>query len=296
MVLIRKRDIGGQSYYYLEHSLREGTNVFKKEKYLGKEIPKDIEKIKKVFIFEIYKEKWFIDFENIKKNYSQEQKIMPPSSKAKEKQTFAIKFTYNTQKIEGSTLSLKDTSNLIERGITPSEKPINDVIEAKEHNKIFYEMLNYKKDLSLQIILYWHKKLFEKTKADVDGKIRTHQVGISLSKYTPPMPVELDFLIKDFFDWYKRNVNKLNPVELAALVHLKWVTIHPFGDGNGRISRLMMNFILHKHNYPMLDIPYVKRNSYYTSLERSQIKKNNSPFLNWFFKRYIKDNKNYLKK
>ena len=88
-----------------------------------------------------------------------------------------------------------------------------------------------------------------------------------------------------------RQKDKLNPIELAALVHLKFVSIHPFGDGNGRISRLMMNFVLHKHNYPMLDIPYTKRNSYYTSLERSQIKRDNSPFLNWFFKRYIKENK-----
>lgn len=291
MVNIREKKTGEQTYYYLEHSVREGDKVIKKEKYLGKEIPKDIDKIMKEFIIELYKEKWFSDFEQIKKRYTQEQKIMPPSSRAKQKMTFAVKFTYNTQKIEGSTLSLKDTANLLERGITPNEKPINDVTEAEEHNKVFYEMLEYKKDLSLQIVLYWHKKLFEKTKPDAAGKIRNHQVGISLSKYTPPMPSELDFLIKDFFDWYRRNKDKLNPVELSAIVHLKWVTIHPFGDGNGRISRLMMNFVLHKHGYPMLDIPYTKRNSYYTALERSQVKKDDSPFLHWFFKRYLKDYK-----
>ena len=291
MVTIREKKTGEQTYYYLEHSVREGNKVIKKEKYLGKEIPKDIDKIKRQFVIELYKEKWFSDFEQIKKRYLQEQKITPPSSRAKQRETFAVKFTYNTQKIEGSTLSLKDTSNLLERGITPNEKPINDVIEAEEHNRVFHEMLSYKKDLSLQIVLYWHKKLFEKTKQDAAGRIRTYQVGISLSKYVPPMPAELYFLIKDFFDWYNKSKDKLNPVELAALVHLKWVTIHPFGDGNGRISRLMMNFVLHKHGYPMLDIPYTKRNSYYTSLERSQLKRDDSPFLNWFFKRYIQDYK-----
>ena len=71
--------------------------------------------------------------------------------------------------------------------------------------------------------------------------------------------------------------------------------IHPFGDGNGRISRLMMNFVLQKHNYPMLDIPYEKRNSYYTALERSQIKRDNAPFLNWFFRRYLKEYGKLLK-
>src|SRR3989338_4766679 len=295
MVNIREKKTGEQTYYYLEHSLREGSKIVKKEKYLGKEIPKDIEKIKRAFIIELYKEKWFNDFEKIKSNYSKEQKIMSPSSRAKQKQTFSVKFTYSTQKIEGSSLSLKDTSNLIERGITPSEKPINDVVEAEEHNKVFYEMLSHQKGLSLQVVLYWHKRLFGKTKPDVAGMIRNNQVGISFSKYTPPMPSELDFLIKEFFDWYNKSKSKLNSVELAALVHLKWVTIHPFSDGNGRISRLMMNFVLHKHRYPMLDIPYTKRNSYYTALERSQIKKDDSPFLNWFFKRYIKDCESYPK-
>ena len=131
MVNIREKKIGETKYYYLEHSIREGSKVLKKEKYLGKEIPKDIDKIKKEFILDLYKGKWFSDFEKIKKNYSHEQKIMPPSARIKQKQTFAVKFTYNTQKIEGSKLTLKETSNLLERGITPNEKPINDVTEAE---------------------------------------------------------------------------------------------------------------------------------------------------------------------
>ena len=126
-------------------------------------------------------------------------------------------------------------------------------------------------------------------------KIRNHQVAISRSKFMPPMPAELDIELKDFFEWYNKNKDKLNPIELAALVHLKFVTIHPFSDGNGRISRLMMNFVLHKYGYPMLDIPYVKRSSYYTALERSQVKKDVSPFLNWFFRRYIQEYQKLLR-
>lgn len=295
MVNIRKKNVKNESYYYLEHSAREGKKVVKKEIYLGKELPKDIEKIRKQFILEIYKEKWFSVFEKIRKGYSRNQKAMPPSAKSKEKETFAIKFTYNTQRIEGSTLSLKDTANLLEKGITPNSKPIRDVIEAEAHKKVFYEVINHKKSLSQQIAIYWNKKLLEKTKPDLAGKIRNHQVAISRSQFMPPMPAEIDFLLKEFFDWYKKNEKILNPIELAALVHLKFVTIHPFGDGNGRISRLMMNFVLNKNRYPMFDIPYEKRNSYYSALERSQTKKDDSIFLNWFFKRYIKENKRYLK-
>jgi Fic family protein len=291
MVNIKKRIVSGKTYFYIEHSMRHGKKVVNKTKYLGDKIPENIDKIKKEFALELYKERWFSDFEKIKAEYQKEQKIMPPSARVKEKQTFAVKFTYNTQKIEGSSLSLRETANLLEKGITPKEKPIDDVLEAKAHKEVFFEMLKYKKDLSLQAILYWHKKLFEKTKPDIAGKIRSHQVAISGSKFMPPMPAEIETELRDFFEWYNGNKGKLNPVELAALIHLKFVTIHPFGDGNGRISRLMMNFVLHKNNYPMLDIAYEKRNTYYTALERSQVKKDTSSFLNWFFRRYLKEYK-----
>ncbi len=294
MVSLTKKQVGNQTYYYLGHTYRAEGKLKKVEKYLGKEIPKDIEKLKKQFVFEIYKEKWFNLFENIKNNYKKENKSMPVSAKEKEMENFMVKFTYDSQRIEGSKLTLKDTANLLEKGITPREKPIRDIKEAESHKKVFYEMLNYEKDLSLQIVLYWHKELFSETKEDIAGKIREHGVTISRSKFIPPLPAELQTLLKEFFDWYNRDKNKIDPVELAALVHLRFVTIHPFSDGNGRLSRLMMNFVLNKFGLPMLDIPYEKRAGYYNALERSQIKKNDLIFVQWFFRKYIENNKRYL--
>ena len=295
MVNIREKKIGNKTYYYLEHTIRENNNVKKKELYLGKTLPKNIDKLKQEFLFNINKDKWYKSLEKIKHNFSKEKSKTPKVAIEKQIETFVIKFTYDTQKIEGSTLTLKETANLLEYGITPRNRPIDDVKETEAHKKVFYEILRYKKDLSLQIILYWHKKLFEETKKEIAGKIRTHQVAIARSKFIPPFQAEIYPLIREFFKWYEDYKNKLNPVELAALVHLKFVTIHPFSDGNGRISRLMMNFILNKNKYPMLNISYKNRDSYYTALERSQINKNDNIFLNWFIKRYLKDNKNYLK-
>ncbi|MBS3149171.1 Fic family protein [Candidatus Woesearchaeota archaeon] len=295
MVTIKKQVKGKQTYYYLEHSFREKGKVQKKQKYLGKEIQEDVEETKKQFFLEIYNDLWLNKIDKIRENFSKEKRIMPPSAKEKELESFMIKFTYNTQKIEGSSLSLKETANLLERGITPSEKPIRDVKEAEAHKKVFYSMLKYTKDLSLQICLFWNKLLLEGTKPDIAGKIRNHQVAISQSKFMPPMPSELDFLLKDFFDWYNKNKRKLHPAVLAALVHLKFVTIHPFADGNGRISRIMMNFIFKKNGFPMLNVEYINRNSYYHALERSQIKKQDNIFLQWFMKRYIKEYERYLK-
>ena len=295
MVSIRKRTVGNSEYFYLEHTTRSGRKIEKKELYLGKEIPKNIEEIKKNFMKEIYIKKWYVLLNEIKSNFSREQQKMPSSAKEKELAAFATKFTYDTQRIEGSTLTLKETANLLDDGITPKNKPIRDIKEAEAHKKLFYIMLDYKKDLSLNETLYWNKVLLQETKPDVAGKIRTYQVTIARSRFNPPLPAELNMLLKEFFDWYSSNKNKINPVELAALVHLKFVTIHPFSDGNGRISRIMMNFVLHKNNYPMLDIPYTDRNGYYNALERSQIKKQDSIFVQWFIKHYLKIYRNYLK-
>src|SRR3989344_4363450 len=197
--------------------------IKKKELYLGTEIPKNIEEIKIKFTEEIYKERWSKTLEEIKKEYNKENRSIPESLTEKEIESFMIKFTYNTQRIEGSTLSLRETANLLEKGITPSEKPIKDVKEAEAHKNVFYNMLGYKKDLSLQICLLWNKLLLKETKPDRAGKIRNHHVAISQSKFIPPIPSELDFLLRDFFYWYKKNKNKLHPVVLAGLVHLRFV-------------------------------------------------------------------------
>jgi len=293
MVIIRKKTVEGNSYFYLEHSFRNKKKVEKKELYLGKEIPKDIEKIKREFILEIYNETWLNQLDKIKENYSKEQKKTPASAKEKEIENFMVKFTYNTQKIEGSKLTLRDTANLLEKGETP-KKPLRDIKEAEAHKKIFYEMLNYPKDLNLQIVLQWNKTLLSETKPDVAGKIRNHEVAISGSQFIPPLAIELEILLKEFFDWYNKNKGKLHPVSLSALVHLKFVTIHPFSDGNGRISRLMMNFILNRNGFPMLDISYKNRNGYYTALERAQLKQEEKIFLQWLFKRYLKEYKRLI--
>ncbi len=295
MVTIRKKTVSKQAYYYLEHSFRENSKIEKKEKYLGKTLPKNIEELKNQFISQIYEEKWFDLFDKIKDGYSEQKKTTPPSAREKETENFIIKFTYDTNRIEGSKLTLRETSLLLEKGISPNAKPLVDVKEAEAHKNVFYEMLDYKKELSLDTILYFHKKIFESTKEDIAGKLRQHQVAIAGSKFIPPFPAEVYPLLRDFFRRYGKNKDKMHPVELAALVHLKLVTIHPFADGNGRISRLTMNFVLYRHGFPMLNIPYEKRAGYYSALERSQIKKADNIFLQWFFKRYLKENRRYLK-
>jgi Fic family protein len=294
MVTVVKKTIKGNAYYYLVHTMRVNGKFAQKEQYLGTTIPKDIERVKRQFLYRLDKTRWFDDFEKIKRKYNSEQKLTPKSAKEKALREFSVRFTYNTQRIEGSALTLRETALLLEDRVSPSGKPIEDAIEAEAHSKVFFEMLKLKTDLSQRLVQDWNWKLLKDTKPDVAGQIRKQGVRISASKFVPPSPVELQPLLNEFFSWYNRAEGKANPVELAALVHLKFVTIHPFTDGNGRISRLMMNYVLHKNGYPMLNIEYRGRTSYYGSLERSQMNRDERPFMIWFFRRYRREYQRFL--
>jgi Fic family protein len=296
MVTIKKREISGKTYYYLGHTYREGGKIKYREIYLGPDLPKNIEKIKKEFMLEIYNDRWFVQFEQIKKEYQRQLNKMPLEVRRKNLEAFVIRFTYDTNRIEGSKLSFKDTAALLEMGISPKNRPIRDVKEAEAHRLVFYEMLDDTKELSLGVILRWHKDMFSETKKGMAGKLRDYQVYISGSNFVPPPPEAIESYIVEFFRWYSAEKTRINPVQLAALAHLKFETIHPFGDGNGRIGRLVMNFILNKNGYPLLDIRYTDRRSYYNALERSNTKNDEKIFIQWLFKRYINESGIYLKK
>lgn len=251
MVVVRKRTVKGKTYYYLEHSIREAKRIQKKETYVGSKVPKNIGELKRKFLDDIYRNKWYGNVDRIWENFAKEQRAMPKSAREKELLRFALRFTYDTQRIEGSTLTRRETADLLEKGITPARRPVADVREAEAHRDLFYEIVRSKKGLTLQEVLGRHWKLFGRTKSDIAGKVRNYQVAISGSRFLPPAPVEFFPMLTDYFSWYGKNKDKNNPVELAAIAHLKFVTEHPFGDSNGRISRLIMNFILNRKGYPM---------------------------------------------
>ncbi|VVC71874.1 Fic/DOC family protein [uncultured archaeon] len=296
VAVVKRKVVNGKAYFYLQHTVRAGRRVATREKYLGSKLPKDLEEVKARFLAEVYGEKWFPLLDAIRDNFASEERKLPKSAVEKQVQGFSVKFTYDSNRMEGGKLSLRETADLLERGLAQASKPVADVKEAEAHEKVFYEVLGYGKDLTLDAVLYWHGELFKATKPDIAGKVRGHQVKISGSKFLPPSPAEIPALLKEFFSWYHGAKGKLHPVELAALTHLKLVTIHPFADGNGRISRLAMNFVLHRKGFPLLSIPYENRGSYYHALERAQTKKNESVFVHWLYRRYVKEYGKYAKK
>lgn len=289
MVVIKKKSVDGRGYFYLQHTVRPLAGVQAREKCLGVKLPRDVEMARRSFLTEIYRERWYPLLDQVHSNYQKEKRAIPLSALEKRDRQPSVKFAYDTNRIEGSELTYRETADLLEKELSQSQKPIEDIKDSEAHDRVFGEALRHKKDLSMQTILMWHKKLFEETKPDIAGRIRTHQMAISGSRFMPPSPAEVQPLLRESFRWYDRNKASMHPVELAAGVHLRFVTIHPLGDGNGRASRLLTNFVLHRHGFPLLNIPYGGRRGYYNALERSQVKGNDSTFIQWFFRRCLKE-------
>lgn len=276
------------NFWYLQYSYKENGETITLEKYLGKEVPKNILIIKEEFAEEVFRVRYGVVFDKIISNFNLDFKKYNEVAKKKYFSQFAIKFTYNSQAIEGSTLSLKDTLFLIEQGISPVKK-FEDIQNSKTHYDVFIEIMKLNKDLSYDLVLEFHKKLFEKTYGEIAGKIRNHPVRVLGSKSIFSHQTKVEEDLKEFFNWYDKNKTRIHPIRLASLVHLKFVSIHPFSDGNGRISRLIMNYVLNLHKYPLIDIDYIKRKSYYNALEKDQVNGFENYFVDFIAKKFIKD-------
>ena len=297
MATILKHNVNGKEYNYLSYSYRKNEKVLKKEKYIGAEIPPydELIQIWEDFSYEIVKERWIPIIEKITKNYRNDSALMSIPIKAKNLRNFGIRFTHHSSKIEGSKLTLRDVQAVIDNNILPKNKKVNDAIETKAHYSIYDKMINTTEELSMALICKWHEELFQITDHNNAGIIRDYPVSIEGSEYELPMyKIEIDLLLKDLFKWYNDKKNILHPVFVASVMHYRFVAIHPFGDGNGRMARLLTNYILYKNNYPMVDVDPDIRVQYYNALEKTDNKNHELPFIQWFFKDYIKEWKKYL--
>ncbi|OGD46812.1 hypothetical protein A3K70_00020 [Candidatus Bathyarchaeota archaeon RBG_16_48_13] len=271
-----EREKGGAKYFYLQHSFRKNGKVITRELYLGKKVPNDIEEIKAKLVLEA-KEAIAERLEKIRIRFQEEWVRYPQSAREKELQEIAIAFTYNTNAIEGSSITLEETRLILEDDVAPS-KPLREIRETESHAKVFLAMLKTGEEISEELLLKWHKEIFEETKPDIAGQFRNLLVRVG--PYVALDWRDLEKLVKQLMTFV--NESKLNPVEIAVRAHYMFEKIHPFGDGNGRIGRLLMNYVLWKKGYPMLIIEYRKRKTYYKALERTE-----EGFTNYLIRRYI---------
>lgn len=199
-------------------------------------------------------------------------------------QALELEYTFESNRIEGNTLTLKETDLVINEGLTISGKSMREHLEAINHK----DAIAFMKQLAERVtpisesdLLSLHQLVLRGIDANNAGKYRGVQVMIKGSKHLPPAPYLVPKQMEDFFIWYQSNKTKHHPVVLAAEMHERLVTIHPFIDGNGRTSRLLMNLILLQHGYVIANIKgdAKSRMAYYVALEKAQVSGNKDAFV-----------------
>ena len=298
--------INKTDYHYLVENIRTGKKKWKKIKiYLGrgKKSKKEIERLIKKHkpglekkagsflrsidpLMTILSEKQVGELEEIRKSHLR-RKMSGKIDWEKYYEWFLTQFTYNTNAIEGSSLSLIDTKLILFEDTVPKGKSLREINEVTNHRGAFDYMMDYRDNLSKRFILTIHKRLMHNILWRHAGVFRDVQVYIGGADFIPPKPGEVEGEFKKLMKWYASNKKRYHPVIVTSYFHSVFESIHPFRDGNGRVGRLIVNFILRKNGFPMIDIKNKDRKRYYKSLQSAQ-KGNLKPLVNLILK-YIKE-------
>ena len=197
---------------------------------------------------------------------------LPNIALRKIKEALSIEWTYNSNSIEGNTLSLRETQMVLQEGVTIKGKSLREHFEAKNHEHAIdylYTLVNDDYTLTSKDILSLHGLVLRAIEDDFAGRLRNGGVRISGANFIPPNARKVSQLLDDLIDFVNTNPLQLNPIELAAFFHHKFVYIHPFFDGNGRTVRLVMNLILMKQGFPPAIILKNDRKKYYQALNQA---------------------------
>jgi Fic family protein len=192
-------------------------------------------------------------------------------------------YTYDSTTIEGNTLTLQETALVLNKGVTIGGKSLREHFEIINHKEALdhiKEIVKNNEPFNKMILLDIHHLILKNIDVNSAGKYRNIDVMISGSQHKPPTYLQVQNLMDEYFNFYEENKDKLNPVILATEMHERLVTIHPFTDGNGRTSRLIMNLILLQHGFPVTNISSQNnsREDYYNCLETAQTKDDKSLF------------------
>lgn len=223
---------------------------------------------------------------DIKTLFNEWQALQPLSAENKKRldTKFMLEFNYNSNHIEGNTLTYGQTISLLIHGTVDGSAPMRDYEEMKAHQvaleMVKMEAASHERPLTEMFIREVHKIML-RTDYIPEGKNYTVHAGIYKTRpnsvktatgeiFEYASPEETPALMTDLVEWYKQAEAdaSLTPLEIAAIFHYRYIRIHPFEDGNGRIARLMVNYILAKHGYPMIVVQESDRNGYLSALRQ----------------------------
>ncbi|MFA6530613.1 MAG: Fic family protein [Candidatus Micrarchaeia archaeon] len=219
-----------------------------------------------------------------KKNELKQLKPFDQSALHKLQETFRVDLTYNSNAIEGNSLSLSETKLVLEEGITIGGKSLNEHLEVTNHSKAidFVESLVAKPEITENDVLNIHALILDRINPQNAGFYRSGGVRISGTDYAPPKAAKVPELMNEVYRLL--NAKSGEAIETAAIIHQKFVDIHPFIDGNGRTARLLLNLYLMRNGYPPIILQQSERKKYVRSIMEGQLGNNYAQFANFVAK------------
>jgi len=277
MSFISKKKIKGKEYKYLEKSVRlldgkvkkfsvylkETNKTKEKEKELNKKIVEYQTKFARSYFSGSLKGNEIAKLEQIRINYKKIRESLTNKQMQDVLDRFAINFTYESNAIEGNSLTLKDVTFVIQENKTIEGKDLREIYETLNMRKAL-DFVFSKPKLTMQNIIALHRLVVKNTGVKEGFKTLPNFLIGRMVKTTPPEKVEEE--LKKLISWYNEQTY-IHPLEKACYFHGKFEKIHPFEDGNGRVGRLLINLMLIQHNYPPIIIRKTQRVSYFHSLE-----------------------------
>jgi Fic family protein len=303
---IEKRKAGKHIKYYLVHSYREKDKVKKVRRYLGVNLSdEELKKRRKYaeeFILNIIEE-YNTEIFNFKLTKKQIERLNKYDRQIKihhlsdvNWKIFTEEFVYNTNAIEGSAVEFEEVKELLEEG---KHSKNDDERETQNVAKAVDFIKKTEEDLSLELIKKIHKICFDETK-EFAGRFRDLPVVVVNSMgeivHSGAPVSKLSELLNDLIKWYNKNKKEFKPLILAAIIHNQFEHIHPFQDGNGRVGRLLLNFILLRNKYPPINILLANRGEYYQILQKYSKENDLKPTIKFLIKQYKKTLKSISKK
>ena len=207
-----------------------------------------------------------------KKAQLDEVRPIPSYLLNKLKEQIHIEWSYNSNAIEGNTLTLSETRIVLEQGMTVKGKSFKEHLEiSNHHDAIEYvsQLAAKNESLSNYTIRSIHELVLLKIDKEFAGTYRTGSVRITGAKFQPPEANEIQALMTELLDFIENNPKQLSTLLLSVLLHHRFVWIHPFFDGNGRTGRLLLNLFLLKNGFPPAVILKADRQKYYTALRKA---------------------------
>ena len=284
MAFIEKQRHGKHDYLYLVKSVRVSpSKVSKARIFLGRKMPSHGELQERFRELEKktpkpYAATWLSqEAQDRLEDLRSSSIVFKGIAKDRTPDDFLVRFTYNTNAIEGNPLTLRQTALILSEGIAPQGVKTDDVIEVLNGRDAWEFVKSYKGQVNKGFATKVQYEITKNTACRIQGDYRDSEVGIGGSDWKPPSASKAPALMEELFKQYKKQKRSLHPVELASWLHNRLVQIHPFSDGNGRTARLLMNWILMRNGFPPAIIEASNKEDYYKAIEAAD-KGDQKPF------------------